>query len=103
MAYICYRAVQSGCTYCEHCRYDEERGEKVCFGGKEAPPEENYYNYLESLRQLGDTNMYGAVPFLMSEFRLTEKKAADVLADWMHRYQELAEHYHWEDAKEEDK
>lgn len=42
--------------------------------------------YLEWLRRSGQTNMYGAVPYLMEEFWLDEEEAKRVLIDWMENY-----------------
>lgn len=42
--------------------------------------------YLEWLRRSGQTNMYGAVPYLMEEFWLDEEEAKGVLIDWMENY-----------------
>lgn len=45
-----------------------------------------YWIYLENLRRSGITNMYGAAPYLMKEFQLSQKEAIDVLVDWMKNY-----------------
>lgn len=45
-----------------------------------------YWIYLEKLRRSGETNMYGAVPYLMEEFGLTKAEAIPILADWMRNY-----------------
>ena len=42
--------------------------------------------YLEWLRRSGQTNMYGAVPYLMKEFWLNEEEAKKVLVNWMENY-----------------
>lgn len=42
--------------------------------------------YLEWLRRSGQTNMYGAVPYLMEEFWLDEEEAKQVLVNWMENY-----------------
>lgn len=42
--------------------------------------------YLEWLRRSGQTNMYGAVPYLMEEFSFDENEAKKVLVDWMENY-----------------
>ena len=45
--------------------------------------------YLDELRESGDTNMYGAVPFLRSEFsELNKFQAGDVLGYWMNTFAE---------------
>lgn len=42
--------------------------------------------YLEWLRRSGQTNMYGAVPYLMEEFWLDENEAKKILVNWMENY-----------------
>ena len=48
-----------------------------------------YYVYLEELRQSGETNMFGASPYLQSEFVLGRREAIKVLSNWMENYDEL--------------
>ena len=45
-----------------------------------------YWIYLENLRRSGETNMYGARPYLESAFGLTKQEAGKILSDWMHNY-----------------
>ena len=45
-----------------------------------------YWIYLEDLRRSGETNMYGATPYLMAEFGLSKNEARKILADWMQNY-----------------
>lgn len=45
-----------------------------------------YWIYLEKLRRSGETNMYGASPYLQLEFDLDPYVAKLVLADWMKKY-----------------
>ena len=45
-----------------------------------------YWIYLEKLRRSGETNMYGAVPYLQNEFDLDKREAKDILIDWMQNY-----------------
>lgn len=43
-----------------------------------------YYEYLDELRESGETNMWGAAPYLMAEYPdLTKKEAKEILLDWM--------------------
>ena len=42
--------------------------------------------YLEWLRRTGQTNMFGAVPYLINEFGFDNEKAKEVLNDWMQNY-----------------
>lgn len=50
-----------------------------------------YYVYLEDLRQSGVTNMFGAAPYLQEEFGLNKKEAREILANWMTNYDKLLE------------
>ena len=45
-----------------------------------------YFEFLETLRSSGITNMFGAVPYLQQEFGLDRYKARDVLLAWMESY-----------------
>lgn len=42
-----------------------------------------YYEYLDALRESGVTNMFGATPYLKKEFKLKEDVARKILTDWM--------------------
>lgn len=42
--------------------------------------------YLEWLRRTGQTNMFGAVPYLMEQFCFDEKEAKSILVEWMQNY-----------------
>ena len=39
--------------------------------------------YLNKLRESGETNMYGASPYLACAFSLTKREASKVLIEWM--------------------
>ncbi len=45
--------------------------------------ENEYFEYLDELRKSGITNMYGARPYLESEFGLDKETAGDILKKWM--------------------
>jgi hypothetical protein len=45
-----------------------------------------YWIYLEQLRRSGETNMYGASPYLQREFGLSKKQAISILVEWMNNY-----------------
>jgi hypothetical protein len=55
------------------------------------PKEQKHFDYLEELRQSGDTNMFGAAPYLRAEFPrdfspkrgFHDDEAGAVLAKWM--------------------
>ena len=54
-----------------------------------------YFDYLEKLRRSGRTNMYGAVPFLITECGLERREATNVLVSWMENY----DHNDYKDLK----
>ena len=39
--------------------------------------------YLNRLRESGETNMYGASPYLQCAFDMTRREASKVLIEWM--------------------
>jgi hypothetical protein len=47
---------------------------------------EQYFSYLNVLRESGVTNMFGASPFLEKEFGLNRHEAKNVLAAWMKQF-----------------
>ena len=47
------------------------------------PEEQEYFDYLEDLRQSGDTNMFGASPCLSQAFGLPKQEAQTILGKWM--------------------
>jgi len=50
---------------------------------------EEMLEYLDELRDSGETNMYGARPYLMSDFpELSKQEAAKVLTYWMQTFSE---------------
>lgn len=61
--------------------------EKYCFYLMKTIKEtRKYFLYLEWLRRSGQTNMFGAVPYLVEEFHIPKQKAKDILTDWMNWY-----------------
>lgn len=42
-----------------------------------------YFDYLVELRDSGETNMWGAAPYLEREFGLSRKEAKDILLAWI--------------------
>lgn len=49
----------------------------------ENPREQKYYDFLEDLRQSGDTNMFEAPPYLQAAFGLSRDKSVSITSDWM--------------------
>jgi hypothetical protein len=49
---------------------------------------DEYLAYLDELRESGQTNMYGAVPYLEDEFGFSKQDAILVLSYWMKSFEE---------------
>ena len=48
---------------------------------------EEYYEFLDNLRESGVTNMFGAVPYLREAFDyLAEDEAREILTSWMRTF-----------------
>ena len=47
-----------------------------------------YFEYLDDLRESGDTNMYGAGPYLQREFDLERREAREIVLAWMRSFDE---------------
>ena len=50
-----------------------------------------YFAFLDSLRETGVTNMFGAAPYLVEVYDMDKRKARDVLLAWMQSKQEKAD------------
>jgi hypothetical protein len=44
---------------------------------------QEHLEYLDELRESGETNMFGARPYLINEFGLDKREAAEILSYWM--------------------
>ena len=49
---------------------------------------DSYKQFLDELRDSGETNMFGATIYLMQEFGITKHLATDILNTWMKEYKE---------------
>lgn len=45
------------------------------------------FEYLDTLRETGVTNMFGAGPYLEQAFDIDRREAKNVLFEWMRQYQ----------------
>lgn len=45
-----------------------------------------YFEYLDNLRESGETNMFGAGPYLQEEFGLEKAEACKILTKWMETF-----------------
>jgi len=48
-----------------------------------------YYQYLETLRQSGITNMYGAATYLEEAYDLDRREGSPILLSWIQNYDAL--------------
>ena len=46
----------------------------------------SYKQFLDDLRESGETNMFGATAYIMEEFGLTRHTATEVVNTWMEEY-----------------
>ncbi len=49
---------------------------------------EEYFIYLDNVREAGVINMFGAAPYLQDRFGLDRYEAKDVLLEWMDTFAE---------------
>ena len=49
------------------------------------------HEFLIELRDSGETNMFGASPYLQQEFGMTRYEAKDALLDWMQSFRTPAQ------------
>ena len=47
---------------------------------------EDVFEYLEELRESGETNMFGATGYLVETFEISKNMARKFLIDWMESY-----------------
>jgi hypothetical protein len=47
---------------------------------------ENYFAYLNALRESGVVNMFGAAPYLQDAFNLSRAEARDIVLKWMESF-----------------
>lgn len=49
--------------------------------------EKEYKEFLDELRESGETNMFGAGIYLQEEFGLEKREAREVLSNWMKNFE----------------
>jgi hypothetical protein len=47
---------------------------------------EDYFEYLDELRESGVTNMFGASPYLVRDFGVSKKESINLLSEWMETF-----------------
>ena len=70
---------------------ENQKGKKYMQGLNENHSDEDrkkYFRFLNNLRDSGQTNMFGAGPYLESYFDLSRKEAREILAKWMRSFDE---------------
>ena len=61
-----------------------------------------HFEYLVQLRDSGDTNMFGASPYLEEEFGLDRREARDILTTWIRSFSfDVIEQRRIKDGREE--
>lgn len=45
------------------------------------------FEYLDDLRESGDTNMFGAGPYVVAEFGLGRNEAREVVIEWANTFE----------------
>jgi len=48
----------------------------------------DYFEFLDALRESGKTNMFGAGPYLMQAFGIDKREAKDIVLKWMETFSE---------------
>jgi hypothetical protein len=48
---------------------------------------EEMFEYLNTLRETGVTNMFGAGPYLQQAFGVDRREAKNILLEWMKTYE----------------
>ena len=54
----------------------------------ETPLQKEVDEFLDELRESGETNMFGATPYIVEKFRITKHDAKCFLVNWMKNYGE---------------
>lgn len=50
--------------------------------------EEKVFSYLDTLRESGVTNMYGARPYVQERFGFDKTKSGELLSKWMKTFEQ---------------
>jgi hypothetical protein len=51
---------------------------------------EEYFEFLDDLREVGDINMFGAAPLLAVMFDLEKQESRAILSAWMKQFGKVA-------------
>jgi hypothetical protein len=58
-----------------------------------------YFIFLDQLRNSGETNMFGATPYIQARFGLLRKEAEAILLEWMETFDARCDNGHVSDKK----
>ena len=58
---------------------------------------EEMFIFLDDLRESGETNMYGAAPYVQREFGVSYNEASEIVSTWMKTFSER--HGKWKSKK----
>ena len=64
---------------------------------KSAYQEQEVFEYLNELRESGATNMFGAVRYIVKEFRYSEEESRRILLLWMDNFNDEGNYSEIED------
>jgi hypothetical protein len=84
----------------------KKAGEKAGFdmrGLKENISDQEYFSYLDYLRDSGKTNMFGAGAYLQKDFGLDKREAREILVKWMRSFDEDKSLHEWVGKELEDR
>ena len=48
---------------------------------------QEYFSFLDVLRETGVTNMFGAAPYIVDQFGVTRTEAREILLAWMEQFE----------------
>lgn len=72
----------------KHYLDGEEKVDQIDAMLGEGNVDQKYNDFLLALRDSGVTNMFGAAPYLQTEFGLDKREAREILANWMRSFEE---------------
>lgn len=69
-------------------RITVERMEEDAEVEEEGPTREEVFEYLDDLRESGETNMFGARMYILQQFPMLTAHATNLLTEWMNTFSE---------------
>jgi hypothetical protein len=65
----------------------DQTHEKMIYGRIMMNDKQQYFNYLDILRETGITNMFAAPMYLVDEFGLNRYDARQITKEWMEQFE----------------